>query len=461
MKKIICCITAITVMLTSVFSLSASASGEDLRFSEEYKTSPYYEKLMQALEDTKDGTTMEKTLAVALSQEGYANFATQGYDLDQARAEGKLWTGKELRMNDNLTGNTEYTRWAQRYVMDSTEEAQYADYDWCAIFVSWCLYQAGYYSKDELKKYYYAYCAEPRVEYDADSWILAYNLDQKNVWYAPKAHHKLDAYNWNTYYNIDIDPFEMPYKPGGLVFFSWDGSGEYFDHVSIVVDYDQDTHVLTYSNGNSAGQVITRQIDLDVEEEFRGMAFTKNSNRIMAYADYDEIKPLEPKKITAPNTEIMWDKGASSGFSFRTNSDSKIFSVTVDGEYLGSNVESNMILHEGKVIIGRSEIVNLEAGSHDLLFTFDDGALPLTLTVTDENGIEDKLYGDLNFDGKVTVDDATVLQRAAVDFVLLTDTQTALADVNGDGRVSVLDVTCVQKYIAQFSSGTGRAGQKY
>ena len=159
------------------------------------------------------------------------------------------------------------------------------------------------------------------------------------------------------------------------------------------------------------------------------MAFTKNSNRIMAYADYDEIKPLEPKKITAPNTEIMWDKGASSGFSFRTNSDSKIFSVTVDGEYLGSNVESNMILHEGKVIIGRSEIVNLEAGSHDLLFTFDDGALPLTLTVTDENGI--------------------------------TDTQTALADVNGDGRVSVLDVTCVQKYIAQFSSGTGRAGQKY
>ena len=96
-----------------------------------------------------------------------------------------------------------------------------------------------------------------------------------------------------------------------------------------------------------------------------------------------------------------------------------------------------------------------------LSFTFDDGALPLTLTVTDENGIEDKLYGDLNFDGKITVDDATILQRAAVDFVRLTDTQTALADVNGDGRVSVLDVTCVQKYIAQFSSGTGRAGQKY
>ena len=345
--------------------------------------------------------------------------------------------------------------------MDGSGNDGYLDCDWCAIFVSWCLYQSGYYTKDELKKYYYAYCAEPRVEYDADSWILAYNLDQKNVWYAPKAHHKLDAYNWNTYYNIDIDPFNMPYKPGGLVFFSWDGSGEYFDHVSIVVDYDRDTHVLTYTNGNSDGQVITRQIDLDVEEEFRGTAFTKNSNRIMAYADYDEIKPLEPKKITSQYSEIYWDKGAASGFRFGTDSDSKIFSVSVDGEYLGSNIENNMLLQEGKVIIGKSELVNLDEGRHDLLFTFDDGALPVTLTVTDDGSMTEKLYGDINLDGQINVVDATLLQSAAVDYVRVTDTQTALADVNGDGRVSVLDVTCVQKYIAKLGSGTGKTGQKY
>ena len=149
-KKIIAVITVLALLISSVFSISASASGEDLRFSDEYKTSVYYERLMQALEDNKDATTMEKTLAVALSQEGYANFATAGYDLDQARAEGKLWTGVELRMNDNLTGNTEYTRWAQRYVMDRDESEQYADYDWCAIFTSWCLYQAGYYDEETL-----------------------------------------------------------------------------------------------------------------------------------------------------------------------------------------------------------------------------------------------------------------------------------------------------------------------
>ena len=127
MKKFFSLAIVLAVLLSSVFCVAASAGSEDLRFSEEYKTSPYYTRLMQALDEHKDGTTMEKVLAVAQSQEGYANFATEGYDLDQARQEGKLWTGAELRMNDNLTGNTEYTRWAQRYVMDRDEDSQYAD----------------------------------------------------------------------------------------------------------------------------------------------------------------------------------------------------------------------------------------------------------------------------------------------------------------------------------------------
>ncbi|MBU5461676.1 dockerin type I domain-containing protein [Lachnoclostridium sp. MSJ-17] len=452
-KRILCVITAAALLASSLFSLTAYAD-DSLVYSEEYKSSPYYERLTAALSDSEGKSTMEKTLAAALSQEGYLNYATQGVDIEQAKADGLIWTGKELRMNAGKTGNTEYTRWAQAWIMGENENAQYLDCDWCAIFVSWCLYQGGYYTRDELKKYYYAYCAEPRIEFAADSWILAYDLDQKNVWYAPKAHHKLDSYNWNTYYNIDVDPYDMPYKPGGLVFVSWDGSGDYFDHVAIVTDYDAEEHVLTFINGNLSGKVATAQLDLDEGD-------VKNSDKIMAYADYDEIKQLEPRKLYSQYTDIMWDKSASSGFSFQTDSDSKVFSVYVDGEYMGSNIESNMILREGMVIIGKSELVNLEAGKHDMIFTFDDGELPITLTVTDENSLENKLYGDLDLDGKITVDDATLLQRAAVDYVRMTDTQTALADTNGDGRVSVLDVTCVQKYIAGFTSGMGKTGEIY
>jgi len=447
-------ILAVAVLMTGLFSLCASAAnGEELRFSDEYKTSPYYAKLIEALEETKDGTTMEKTLAVALSQEGYANFATEGYDLDQARAEGKLWTGTELRMNDNLTGNTEYTRWAQRYVMNSTEAAQYADYDWCAIFTSWCLYQAGYYDEEALKKYFYCYVVDPRIFYDADSWIESFNLNQRLVYYAPNAHHKLDAMPWNTYYNIDIDPLEMPYKPGGLVFFGWNGTGDYFSHVGIVVSYDQDTHVLTYSNGNSDGLVITRQIDLDVEESFRGQAYTKNANRIMAYADYDKYVAPEQKEIHAASDTVSWDVGSDTGLKIQTDSESILASVYLDGAYYGSIIESNMVFHEGLLTIGKSELTGLSAGEHAMKLIFDDGEVALTLNITDLQNTP-PILGDADADGSVTVLDAAAIQRHLAEFENEAFSEAA-ADVDRDSEVTIFDASYIQRFLADLSCPEG------
>ena len=71
------------------------------------------------------------------------------------------------------------------------------------------------------------------------------------------------------------------------------------------------------------------------------------------------------------------------------------------------------------------------------------------------------LYGDVNYNGEIDIDDASLIQRAGIDLAKLTDTQRALADVNADGRVSILDVTCVQKYLAEYTSGTGKTGAAY
>lgn len=460
LKRTVIILTVISILITSVFALSFSASAENkFKYSDEYKTSVYYTQLQSALENSLDRSAMQRVLAVALSQEGYKNYATAGIDIEQARADGLLWTGKELRNDANLTGNTEYTRWAQRYIMDRDEQSQYLDCDWCAIFVSWCLYQAGYNDDERLKRYYYSYYAEPRIEFDADSWIAAYNFVQKGVYYTEKAHHKLDSYYWNTYYNIDIDPFEIPYEPGGLVFFSWDSSGQWFDHVAIVVDYDKDTHVLTYTNGNSDGQVITREIDLDVEEEFRGQAYAKNSERVMAYVNYDAILPLEEKEITVDTPVVVWDKDSAKGITLTTNSESVIGSVNIDGRYLGSIIESNMLLHEGKLQIGKSELINLPIGEHDMMLVFDDGAVKVKLIVTDVNN--EWLVGDVNQDGIVTVSDATLIQQGAIELVNLTQTQRQLADVNNDGYVAVDDATCVQRFVAQMTKKTGETGKPY
>ena len=393
MKKKALPLLLTAAMILSSFAVTASAApAEDLpdptgEYSTEYKSSPFYEKLILALDNSNDKTTMEKTLAAALSQEGYMNYSTEGIDADAERANGNIWTGKELRMNSQNTGNTEYTRWAQNVIMDRSGSALYLDCDWCALFTSWCMYQAGYYTEEQLKKYYYSYCADPRIEFDADSWITSFCLDQKKVWYTPLSEKKLEAYDWNTYYNTEKDPYDIPYKPGGLIFFSWDGSGTYFDHQGIVVSYDPDDHVLTYAAGNSEGQVITREMDYDTTEEYYGKPLLKNSDRIMAYAEYDEIKPLEKKEITADAEDITWYKDSSSGVKIQTNSDSKIASVFIDEEYLGSNIESNMLFNEGRLAIGKSELVWLDDGDHTMKLVFDDGVLSIPLTIGDKKPI--------------------------------------------------------------------------
>lgn len=85
-----------------------------------------------------------------------------------------------------------------------------------------------------------------------------------------------------------------------------------------------------------------------------------------------------------------------------------------------------------------------------------------TYTITIEyKGGDDEfvgIIGDVNGDGNITIEDATLIQRRGVELETFTELQEALADVNNDGRISILDVTCLQKYLAERTDGTGDAG---
>ena len=449
-RVVVTFVFTITVMLSCAVT-ATGASG--VVFSDEYMTSPYYTKLLEALDSSEGMSVMERTLAIAQSQEGYLNYATEGADIEQARAEGKLWTGTELRMSENLTGNTEYTRWAQSCLLNIDDEKLYADYDWCAIFVSWCLYQAGYYSREELKRYYYSYNADPRIMYDADSWLASFNLDQRDVYYVPKARHKIEDMSWNKYYHVDVDPYDIPYKPGGIVFFSWDTSGDYFDHVAIVVDYDESSHVLTYINGNANGGVVTYQMHMDYKWAYSAQGYVRNAEQIMGYAEYDEIRPLEKREINVASPTVTWSRDSSSGIKIRTDSESVIASVYIDDEYHGSIIESNMIFHDGLLSIGRSELMYLPLGAHKMKLVFDDGEVELTLNITDQPIAAAKLVGDADSDGEVTILDATAIQRTLASLSVSSfDAEAAEAD--GDGELSILDATAIQRYLAGLLTNT-------
>ena len=260
------------------------------RFSDEYRSCKYYSQLMSALKKNKNSSFMQRVLDVALSQEGYLAYSLEDMSVEQVRNDGNLWTGRTARNGSNKTGNTEYTRWFQEYILDSSNP--YIDYEWCSIFVSWCLYQSGYHSdKNSDPEFYYSYCADPRNE-KKESIIQSFNLDQNKVWYTPTANIKLDDFkDFNTPVHTDVSPYDLPYKKGGLIFISWDGTGWSFEHIGIVTDYDKKEHILTYIGGNDYSSVMINSIDLDTDT-FDVQPVVSNAQRIMAYAEYDDTHPL-------------------------------------------------------------------------------------------------------------------------------------------------------------------------
>ena len=69
------------------------------------------------------------------------------------------------------------------------------------------------------------------------------------------------------------------------------------------------------------------------------------------------------------------------------------------------------------------------------------------------------LYGDVDQDGIISIQDATEIQRMGLGIGATEGSlASVLADVNNDGRVSILDVTYVQKYLCGGYSNTGRVG---
>lgn len=58
------------------------------------------------------------------------------------------------------------------------------------------------------------------------------------------------------------------------------------------------------------------------------------------------------------------------------------------------------------------------------------------------------LYGDVNDDGIISVDDITEVQKYLAKISEFSQEELIIADYNGDGKVNILDVTDIQKMLA-------------
>ena len=60
--------------------------------------------------------------------------------------------------------------------------------------------------------------------------------------------------------------------------------------------------------------------------------------------------------------------------------------------------------------------------------------------------------GDVNGDGEVNIEDATLVQKYVVGIEDFDKLQLFNSDVNDDGEISVVDATLIQKYIVGLDS---------
>ena len=103
--------------------------------------------------------------------------------------------------------------------------------------------------------------------------------------------------------------------------------------------------------------------------------------------------------------------------------------------------------------IGKSELVNYSLGTHNMMLTFDDGALAVKLKI-----YEPYLIGDANDDGCVTIGDVTRIQRIVAETEDDSDgTVTRRCDVDGN-KLSVTDAAAIQRFIAKFENDPYQIG---
>ncbi len=73
-------------------------------------------------------------------------------------------------------------------------------------------------------------------------------------------------------------------------------------------------------------------------------------------------------------------------------------------------------------------------------------AVVVSISVFAVKAADTPLY-DVNLDGKVSILDATEIQKYLVHLTVLDEEQIKTADINGDEKISILDAACIQKYL--------------
>ena len=174
------------------------------QFSDAYKTSVWYENFTSLELGDNDRNNV---LRVAISQLGYH----EGDSVDDFHGM-------------NTAGSENFMEYGRLLIPNWNDNS----YDWCACFVNWCLNQARF--------------DKASSEISCGNWTA--ELKTMKMWQ--------DALAYGGTY--------IP-KPADLIFFDWDETGKWPDHVGLVL-YATSTHVFTIEGNTKTDNVALRSYAL-------------------------------------------------------------------------------------------------------------------------------------------------------------------------------------------------------
>ena len=142
---------------------------------------------------------------------------------------------------------------------------------------------------------------------------------------------------------------------------------------------------------------------------------------------YGTSTALRANAFTNPNKVFI-------GWYANRKSDNKWYYDSADGKgagwYLKSNVK-NGVLH---LYRDQAKVAKTSGVDNDNVTMYAKWALK----------------GDVNRDGKVTLKDASAVQRYSVKLCTFDYEQKLIADFNGDGQITVSDAYAIQRYVTSL-----------
>lgn len=236
------------------------------------------------------------------------------------------------------------------------------------------------------------------------------------------------------------------------------------------------TNVQVYVGNNTVAQkwkfvsyITDNEIKLsDKEYIYDGKAKTPNvtvkndTATLVKDTDYT----VEYSNNTNAGTATVTVKGIGN----YTGTLTKTFTINKASQILNATIDSNTIDVGGKSKITASGqgTISYSSSNNDVATVSSSGVVTgisagtATITVTaagnsNYNSVSKTisvsvekscLSGDVNSDGKITIDDVTLIQKYLANMFELDSTQLKVADVNDDRDISIDDVTMIQKYLA-------------